>query len=354
MESILSNTSKLLDNGVEQGVFPGAVALVGNKDKIIFKHACGYRQLYPHKKFTNMDTMFDLASLTKVVATTPLVMKLVELGEISLYDEVGYYLPQFKCFEDLRIINLLTHTSGFKEFFSLYKLCKGLEDSLDFISKSKLQCNVGEKVIYSDNNFIILRSVIEKVLGESFEDSCYKYIFKPLNMTHTCFNPKDEENIAATELDNGTGIYLKGVVHDENARFFNGVSGHAGLFSTAYDLSHYCSSYLDGNKVFLSENSINAITYNYTKSLGDSRGLGFCIKCYGENSSGGELISQGAFGHTGFTGTSIWIDKALGIYIILLTNRVHPSRDNTKIIRFRRVFHNSVISLLSKEGNKNG
>ena len=202
MKSILSNASKLLDKGVEEGVFPGAIALVGNKDKIIFKHACGCRQLYPDKKSMNMDTMFDLASLTKVVATTPLVMLLIESGGISLYDEIGYYLPQFKCYEDLRIINLLTHTSGFKDFFPLYKLCKGLEDSLDFISKSKLQCKVGEKVIYSDNNFIILRSVIEKVLGEPFEDSCYKYIFKPLGMVHTCFNPKDKDNIAATELDN--------------------------------------------------------------------------------------------------------------------------------------------------------
>ncbi|PRR79542.1 Esterase EstB [Clostridium liquoris] len=348
MKSILSNASKLLDKGVEEGVFPGAIALVGNKDKIIFKHACGCRQLYPDKKSMNMDTMFDLASLTKVVATTPLVMLLIESGGISLYDEIGYYLPQFKCYEDLRIINLLTHTSGFKDFFPLYKLCKGLEDSLDFISKSKLQCKVGEKVIYSDNNFIILRSVIEKVLGEPFEDSCYKYIFKPLGMVHTCFNPKDKDNIAATELDNSTGVYLKGVVHDENARFFNGVSGHAGLFSTAVDLSKYCSIYLINDKKLLSESSINCINHNYTKSLGESRGLGFCVKCYGENSSGGELITSGAFGHTGFTGTSIWIDKTLGIYIILLTNRVHPSRDNTKIIRFRRVFHNSVISSLNK------
>lgn len=344
MKSILNNASKLLDRGVEEEVFPGAVAIVGDKDKILFKRACGFRELYPDKKAMNIDTTFDLASLTKVVATTPLIMLLVEAGEISLYDEVGYYLPQFKCYEDLRIINLLTHTSGFKDFFPLHKLCKGLEDSLDFISKSTLQCKVGEKVIYSDNNFIILRAIIDKVLGESFEDSSYKYVFKPLNMKNTFFNPKNKDNIAATELDCTTGTYIKGVVHDENARLFNGVSGHAGLFSTALDLSKYCSSYL--NKALLSEQSIKAMTYNYTKCLAESRGLGFCIKRHGENSSGGELISDGAFGHTGFTGTSIWIDSTLGIYIVLLTNRVYLSRDNTKIIRFRRVFHNAVISEL--------
>ncbi|WP_027625446.1 serine hydrolase domain-containing protein [Clostridium lundense] len=345
MKSVLNDASKLLDMGVEEEIFPGAVVIVGDKDKVLFKKACGFRELYPDKKAMNIDTLFDLASLTKVVVTTPLIILLVEKGEISLYDEVGYYLPQFKSYENLRIINLLTHTSGFKDFFPLHKFCKGLKDSLDFIGKSKLECKVGEKVIYSDNNFIILRSVIDKILGKSFEDSSYKYIFKPLNMKNTFFSPKYDDNIAATELDNTTGTYIKGVVHDENARLFNGVSGHAGLFSTALDLSKYCSSYL--NKSLLREQSIKAMTYNYTKCLGESRGLGFCIKCYGENSSGGELISDGAFGHTGFTGTSVWIDSTLGIYIVLLTNRVHLSRDNTKIIRFRRVFHNAVISQLS-------
>lgn len=154
-------------------------------------------------------------------------------------------------------------------------------------------------------------------------------------------------------MDIKAGTYLKGIVHDENAKFFDGISGHAGLFSTVFDLSKYCSSYLiqsNEDRKILSENSIKCVIHNYTKDLGESRGLGFCIKSHGENSSGGELISEGSFGHTGFTGTSIWIDRALGIYIILLTNRIHPSRNNIKIIRFRRVFHNAVIGSLSKEG----
>lgn len=341
---------KLIDDGVQKKVFPGAVACIGNKNGIIYKKISGYRSLYPKKEKMEIDTLFDMASLTKIVAVTPLVMILLEQGKISLYDLVSDYLEDFKEDKETRIIHLLTHTSGFEPFSNLYNNCKDFDDAIKYIANTNKVFGVSQKVLYSDYNYILMKAIIEKITGEPMEVSCYKYLFKPIGMKDTGFNPKYKENIASTEFDSLSGTYLKGIVHDENARFFGGVSGHAGLFSTLDDLSKYCRMYLNDGIMENSERLLNKKTmeimiHNYTFNLGESRGLGFCIKDY-ENSSGGELISKGAFGHTGFTGTSLWIDKELEVYIILLTNRVHPDRSNNEIIRFRRLFHNAVIAAL--------
>lgn len=348
----LSNAFNLIDKGADTGVFPGAAACVGNKEGIIFSKSCGYRELQ-EKEPMELDTLFDLASLTKVTATMPVIMQLTQKGMVSLFDFVYEYLPDFKEDKNLRIINLLTHTSGFEPFSLLSTKCSDFKGAIKYIAASKRIYGVSSRVLYSDYNFIVLQAIIEKVTGETFEKVCTDLVFKPLHMDSTGFNPGYSENIAATEFDTVSNKYLKGIVHDENARFFNGVSGHAGLFSNIYDLSKYCLMYLtegkiDNGRSFFSKNTIECITHNYTAALGESRGLGFCVKKNGENSSGGELISEGSYGHTGFTGTSIWIDKKLGIYVILLTNRIHPNRDNDSIIRFRRLFHNAVISSFNK------
>ena len=348
------NVLRLLDQAIDDGVFPGGVACIGNKDGILAEKCAGIQQKEPTVETMRIDTLFDLASLTKVVATTPLLMRLLEMGQISLFDPVSNYLDDFKSDEKLRILHLLTHTSGFEPFSALDETCKNFEEAVRCISRSQRIFDVSENVVYSDYNFILLRAILEKITGEPFEKSCERWVFNPLKMDATGFNPK-RNNVAATELDPRTGTVIRGIVHDENARFLGGVSGHAGLFSTSHDLSKYGAMYLNGGKlpngeVFLSPRTIEAMTHNYTESLGDSRGLGFCIKKYGENCSGGELISEGSFGHTGFTGTSIWIDPKVGIYIILLTNRVHPTRENNKIIKFRRLFHNAVIAAMT-DGN---
>lgn len=338
---------ELLNEGVNQGVFPGAVACIGDKDGIIEEKCVGYKALYPEREKMQMDTLFDMASLTKVVATTPMVMLLLQQGKLSLYDFVGDYLEPFKDDTELRVINLLTHTSGFEPFSDLYNKCKNFEEAIKYISTTKKKFPVNRGVLYSDYNFILVKAIIEKILNEPMDKACTKYVFKPLGMKDTSFNPKDKKRAAATEFDPVTGTYLRGIVHDENARFFNGVSGHAGLFSTVHDLSLYCGMYLNAGKlsngsVFLGKSTIECMLHNYTVGIGESRGIGFCIKSY-ENSSAGELMSEGSFGHTGFTGTCFWIDRKLGIYVILLTNRVHPDRSNNKIIRFRRLFNNTVI-----------
>jgi CubicO group peptidase (beta-lactamase class C family) len=347
----LRDALELMDRGVEEGVFPGGVVSIGNREGIIAEKQVGLRQITPEKKVMQNNTLFDLASLTKVVATTPLLIRLMEMGEISLYDLVADYLPDFQKDTNLRIIHLLTHTSGFEPFSALYETCGNFDEAIRYISESKRLFDVSKDTLYSDYNFILLKAIIEKITSEPFELSCERLVFAPLKMYQTVFNPKSD-NVAATEADMKTGQVLEGVVHDENARFFGGVSGHAGLFSTARDLSNYCAMYLnegklDDGSVFFCEKTIECMRHNYTEGLGESRGLGFCIKKHGENCSGGELISEGSFGHTGFTGTSIWIDPEIGIFIVLLTNRVHPTRDNNKIIQFRRIFHNTVIAAIS-------
>lgn len=348
-ESVLN----LIDEAVKNGIFPGAVACIGDKNGIIAEKAAGYKALFEKPEKMEIDTLFDLASLTKVVATTPMFMKLLEQGEISLYDFVGDYLEPFKADKELRIINLLTHTSGFEPFSALYEKCNSFEEVLQYISTTNRAFPLNKAVLYSDYNFILLRAIIEKITFKSFDVACQEYVFKPLDMKNTTFNPQNKEKAAATEYDSTSNSYLKGIVHDENARFLGGVSGHAGLFSTLQDLSLYCEMYLNNGKnydkkTFLTESSIRCMTHNYTKNLGESRGLGFCIKDY-ENSSSGELMSEGSFGHTGFTGTSLWIDKKKGIYYILLTNRVHPNRNDNRIIRFRRLFHNAAAAAAEME-----
>ena len=279
-------------------------------------------------------------------------MLLMQQGKLSIYDLVSDYLDDFKYDEELRVINLLTHTSGFEPFSALYDNCSDYGEVIKYIAGTKRVFKIGEKVLYSDYNYILMKAIIEKITGESMDISCKKYLFEPLNMRDTCFNPAYSDNIASTEFAKASGKYLKGIVHDENARYFGGISGHAGLFSTLEDLSKYCSMYLNDGRlsdgsVLLNRCTIECMIHNYTENLGEGRGLGFCVKDYGK-CSGGDLLSTQAFGHTGFTGTSLWIDKKFGIYIILLTNRVHPYRSNNAIIRFRRIFHNAVVASIIK------
>ena len=291
----------LLDEGVKEGIFPGAVACIGDKNGILAEKAVGFKALYEKPEKMEIDTLFDLASLTKVVATTPTLMVLLQQGKISLYDFVGDYLEDFKEDKELRIINLLTHTSGFEPFSALYEKCSTFPQVIKYISTTKRVFPINKGVLYSDYNYILLRAIIEKITFKSLDIASREYVFEPLNMKDTTFNPQNKDKAASTEYDMATKTYLKGIVHDENARFLGGVSGHAGLFSTLHDAALYCTMYLndgktkDGN-IFLTKNTINLMIHNYTKDIGESRGLGFCIKAY-ENSSSGEIMNEGSFGH---------------------------------------------------------
>lgn len=338
----------LLERGVKEGDFPSATAAVGNKDKVYKICQFGKASLYPKVLGLDRETLYDLASLTKVVGTTMLAMRFLEKGLITLHDRVVEYIPEFKNDEKERItlFHLLTHTSGLPSHLPLYELCSDYEDAIRYISDVELDYLPGTQVRYSDLGFIVLGYVLEQIGGESLDVLCRRYVFMPLGMLHTCFNPTTD-NVAATEIDKVSGKVVIGECHDENGRFFGGVSGHAGLFSNIDDMIKFGTVLINGGKIdgrtFLSPVTFRTMIKNYTNTLNEDRALGWCVKGDKERiSSGGDIISSKAFGHTGFTGTSIWIDIENDIYVILLTNRVHPSRDNNYIVRFRRVFHNCI------------
>lgn len=345
---------ELIEKLINRGAFPGAVLLVCKKTEVLHFKAYGMSVLVPVRKNMTLSTIFDLASLTKPIATATSVMKLYEKGKIDLYDKVKEYIPEFNIEgkREITIWNLLTHTSGLPAWLPLYRMCKSKDDVLKVIAKVKLTCKVKSKVIYSDLNFILLRYVIEEVSKIPFDIYVKKSLLKLLDMKDTMFNPppKIKERIAATEYCKWRNRIVWGEVHDENAYFLNGVSGHAGLFSTAYDLYLFSNMMLSygiykGTRV-LSTKSIELMIENHTKGLNSPRGLGWALKERGWQ--GGKLISKRTYGHTGFTGTSLFIDPEREVAIILLTNRVHPTRENIKILKARPMIHDKIISLIDQ------
>lgn len=339
----LQTAVNLIDDAIRNNFFPGAQLVIGHKNGIYVSESFGNKCIYPKILPLDKNTLFDMASLTKVMATTIVFIKFLEKGLISLYDKANYFLDDFKGRdkEDITILNLVTHTAGLAPFKPLYILCKGYKDSIKYICSSDLEYKPGTKVLYSDFSYIILAYILEKIGNERLDKLSKKYVFEPLGMDNTCFNPKGD-NIAATEIDPNTNKPLVGIVHDENARFLGGIAGHAGLFSNMEDVSKFANMLINRGKEFMSSPSFEAMVRNYTRGLDENRGIGWCIKG-NELSSGGDLISPSAFGHTGFTGTSLWVDVENDVYVGLLTNRVHPCRDNLSIIRFRRVLHNVVL-----------
>lgn len=342
----LNTAINLIPIAIQKGFFPGAQVVIGHKNGIYKSESFGNRCIYPEIVPLDNNTLFDMASLTKVMATTMVFIKFLEVGLISLYDRVGYFLEDFKGEQkdDITILNLLTHTAGFAPFKPLHILCKDYEDSIKYICNSDLEYKSGTNVVYSDFSYIILAYILEKIGNERLDKLSRKYVFEPLGMDNTCFNPAGDK-IAATEIDPTTNKPLIGIVHDENARFLGGISGHAGLFSNINDVSKFANMLINRGNGYMSSPSFEAMTRNYTRGMNENRGIGWCIKG-NELCSGGDLISPSAFGHTGFTGTSLWVDVENDVYVGLLTNRVHPTRGNLEIIRFRRVFHNAVLSVV--------
>lgn len=339
-----------VDRAVDRGDFPGATIAIGSSSGVENTYQYGKAALYPKVSELNIDTLYDLASLTKVIGTTTLYMRFIEEGLVTFHDRVVDYVSDFKGKEkeDVTLFNLLTHTSGLPAHLPFYELCSDYKDAIDHIANVELEYSPGTEVIYSDLGFILLGYILEEVGGSRLDELFNRYIFTPLGMENTCFNPTTD-NIAATEIDKATGEAIVGKCHDENGRFFDGISGHAGLFSNVGDMIKFADMLINGgcvgDDVFLAPATFETMVRNYTEDLNEDRAIGWCVKgTKGRISSGGDLISSQAFGHTGFTGTSIWIDRVRDIYIILLTNRVHPSRDNNALLRFRRAFHNLVLA----------
>jgi len=325
-----SGIQKAVDSIVLESIhnreIPGAVLFVWHNGQTIYRKSYGSRSLEPHRELMTTDTIFDLASLTKVVATTTAVMQLVEQGRVRINDTVAKFLPEFaqNGKEEVTIRQLLTHYSGLPEDLDLRESWAGREDAYRRAFEQALISPPGSKFLYSDVNFIVLGALVERISREPFEDYCLRHIFQPLHMAHTRFLPPAlwTSKIAPTQYDEQMKM-LRGTVHDPTARRMGGVAGHAGLFSTADDLSRFAVSLLQGS-VVLSPAAIEKMTSPQQPPTSDVlRGFGWDIDSP-FSSSRGSFLPVGSFGHTGFTGTSLWIDPTTRTFMILLTNSVHP------------------------------
>ncbi|MFD1735435.1 serine hydrolase domain-containing protein [Bacillus salitolerans] len=342
---------EFLNKEVEHKHIPGAVIHVSYKREVIMHEAIGKRVVYPKSEAMKLDTIFDLASLTKVVATLPAILKLIDGGFMSLHDPISNFIPEFSRNGKDRVTvkHLLTHTSGLPSHKQYYIEGLNKEQIYERIYQQELEVPMGKKVIYSDLGLIVLYNLIERITGETFERFSKREIFDPLDMTETCFNPRfAKDRFAATEYSEKLTDYKHGIVHDENTESMGGISGHAGLFSSVRDIANFAEM-VENNGIFrgrriLSGPSLEIARLNYTEFDVEGRGLGWQLKGKGRAACG-DLFSEDSYGHTGFTGTSIWFDPTVKLHVILLTNRVHFGR-NEEILRIRPRLHNLIRASL--------
>ncbi len=332
---------KLIRSGMDDGAFPSAAAAVGMGDHLLAE-SCAGRLSLPDGPYTDFNTRYDMASVTKILAPTMLALLAVERGALTLIDTVGRFFDAPEDKRDISVLQLMTHTGGFTPHFDLRAEAKNPADALTAILRHPLAGTPGDMPRYSCMGYIVLGKMLEKVYGMPLDEAARAHVFAPLNMAHTSYLPEGG-NIAATETDPETGVALAGVVHDENARFLGGVSANAGVFSDLRDMETFAIMLAQGGGGFLSPATLRTALRNRTPGCDQHRGLGFQLGgtwgCFL-----GELTPPEAFGHTGFTGTSLTVDPGTGFWAVLLTNRVHPSRENLKILRFRRAFHNALYA----------
>ena len=320
-----------LDAAIEQAIredrIPGAVVLIGHEGKTIYQKAYGNRSVAPAKEAMTLDTMFDVASLTKIVATTSAMMKLVAEGKVAIDAPVTRYLPAFQGGRsDITIRDLMTHYSGLRPDLDLEPEWSGYETGIGRALLDKPVNPLRSKFVYSDINFVLLGEIIHKVTGQPENEYVRRILFEPLGMKDTTYLPAPAltPRIAPTETQKD-GTILRGVVHDPTARFMGGVAGHAGLFSTAADLAKFCQMILDGGQGIFPAATIAEFTRSQSPAgKAARRGLGWDVDTVYSGNRGNLFPAGPTFGHTGFTGTSFWIDPATNTYVILLANSVHP------------------------------
>jgi CubicO group peptidase (beta-lactamase class C family) len=315
-----------INEAIRQDKLPGGVLLVGHSDKIVYRKAYGYRSLTGTKEPMTVDTIFDLASLTKIVATTTAMMRLYEQGRLDLEAPVTKYLPEFQAGESpITIRELMTHFSGFRPDIDIVPPWTGYETGIRLAMMDKPVAPPNTKFIYSDTNFMLLGEIARRLSGKPENEYVQEILIQPLGMKDTGYLPPASlrPRIAPTEMQ-PDGAVLRGVVHDPRARWMGGVAGHAGLFSTADDLAKFCTMILNGGAGLFAPETIRKFTS--PASPADNkvvRGLGWDIDSP-YSGTRGDLFPVGSFGHTGFTGTSIWIDPGSRTFVIFLANSVHP------------------------------
>jgi len=316
-------------DAVASSEIPGGVLVVGQGDQVLHRKVLGWRATVPRPELMTADTIFDIASLTKVIATAPSVLRLAEMGKVDLNAPIGQYLKEFNtpAFHDVTVTRLLTHSAGMNDLPSREAMAKGFPEAARIQARAGLAVAPGTTFLYSDTGFILLGELVRRVSGEPLDTFARKQFFAPLGMRDTAFAPPAawRKRIAPTEAVNNQGP-LRGVVHDGNARMLHGIAGHAGLFSTASDLSRFCRMLLAGGQLggrrYLKEATVRAMFAPHV--IGEyTRGLGWDLASPYSRTLGA-YFPMGSVGHTGYTGTAIWMDRATDVYMILLTNRVHP------------------------------
>jgi CubicO group peptidase (beta-lactamase class C family) len=360
--------SALLQQHIEAGEFPSAVYLVGERDEILYTDALGYSVVEPYRVANKLDTIYDLASLTKPLITSLLCARRIELGELTLDSSVSHYLPEFDRTDKqmITVRELLTHTSGLPAWRPLYILTEDEpERAAGAIANLDLEYKPGSRVVYSDLGFIALGVLLERMTGHRIAELAQKEIFEPLSLKQTFFNPEValQTGIAACETGNAyeadmskqmnAGVYANsrqrviwGEVHDGNAYFLGGAAGHAGLFSTASETFLLAQQFLSESTRLLAPATCKMFRENMTPELEEARSIGWQLAAT-KDSTGGVNLPPDSFGHNGFTGTCVWIDPIHRRVFILLTNRTHAhALPFANINAVRREFNSLAIKAL--------
>ncbi len=356
----LTAAAAALQRSVEAGAFPGAVFAVGHRRRLVGLGAVGKMSYDEDALPMPVDALFDLASLTKVLATTPVAMRAVERGNLRLDYPVEALVPEFQGTgkSSVTIRHLLTHTSGLPAYVEFFRE-HAPEDAgtevraavLERIFTAELEAPPGSRYAYSDLGIVLLGEALSRALGEPFDEFATREIYEPLGMHDTMWNPpaSELERIPPTEYDAWRGTMVHGTVHDENAYAMGGVSAHAGLFSTASDLAVYAQAMLNlgsyDHQRVLRRSTIDRWRRPQDIVAGSSRGLGWDTA---RGSQRWSMFDATAYGHTGFTGTSVWIDPTRALFVVLLTNRVHPTRENQRHIDARVEFHREVVRAIDR------
>jgi CubicO group peptidase (beta-lactamase class C family) len=339
-------------SAIKDSAFPGSVVLISKNREVIYEKAFGHLTYDDTSANVTLNTIYDIASLTKVIATTTAAMICYDKKLFSLDDPVAKYIPEFarNGKENVTIINLLLHNSGLPAFKRFYENYSSADEVIYDIYKTSLSYEPGSKTVYSDLGFITLAKIVEQLTGKRFDVFCKEEIFIPLQMNNTFFNPPYslQYKIAPSEYDNyWRNKLVWGEVHDETASLLKRVAGHAGLFSTAEDISNLLQLLLNDGAFnghqLIKPATVKLFTTRY--SAKSTRALGWDTKSR-EKSSAGKLFNITSFGHTGFTGTSVWIDPTRDLFVVFLTNRVYPTRENKKIYKVRPALHDAVINAL--------
>ncbi len=344
----------IIDDEISNGTFPGIVILVKKRGRIVFNEAKGERQIYPDSKEMGLDTFFDLASLTKPLATAITALSIFEKERISPLLTVGRFIPELSTkTADVTLHQLFTHTSGLPSVPEIFKLFSGENDidqekALNYLFSLTPVVKAGTQVIYSCTGYIILTQILKKITGKDLPELFTEFVTAPGSITGLMFNPlPKKDNFASTEFCSWRKRWLIGEVHDENSFCLKGAGGNAGLFGNASSITELLSLFrndgiLNDHRI-LSKESIRLMTSNQTPGLSPKRTYGFLTQ--DNNSFAGAGFSSSAYGHTGFTGTSVWIDPEIELEAVILTNRVHMGRDTNsdKIINFRKKIHAAIL-----------